>query len=355
MHSLPIRTDPPITSALNLLLTQAMAAQLYACGQIKNNADVVMSDSTKKEKMNKVDFFIIPLQQEADRIGLGKEYAPVVKDATLLASARLEDLEARKSKAARHTKLAELLEISQEQYAKLAEENSDSGKLFVPVLMLTTKTAKMTTPATAIATLRKSLNQLLPSHFQQSLSLLRRRSGQSLSLPGRCSSRRLRSPECRSTRRLSLLGRRAVRVQDSERPPQVATTTMRIYCHRTLGLRTAHSTTRCLRTCTLSVQLALRMSAITSTQLRIKRCMCEASIPRPSLTWRGPIILHTPCTAAAGSIPTSSSTPTTDSQIPMPPRHPIPQRPEFRHRARKHLHQSPRLRTGWSCLSGEHS
>ncbi|KAK0291720.1 hypothetical protein LTR91_010426 [Friedmanniomyces endolithicus] len=79
--------------------------------------------------MNKVDFFIIPLQQEADRIGLGKEYAPVVKDATLLASARLEDLEARKSKAARHTKLAELLEISQEQYAKLAEENSDSGKL----------------------------------------------------------------------------------------------------------------------------------------------------------------------------------------------------------------------------------
>ncbi|KAK1074279.1 hypothetical protein LTR74_001203, partial [Friedmanniomyces endolithicus] len=122
MHSLPIRTDPPITSAFNLLLTQAMAAQLYACGQLKNNADVAISDSTKNEIMKKVDFFMDPLQQEADRIGLGKEYAQSVKDATLLASACLEDLEARKSKAARQTKLSESLGISQEQYAELVEK-----------------------------------------------------------------------------------------------------------------------------------------------------------------------------------------------------------------------------------------
>ncbi|KAK1052398.1 hypothetical protein LTR74_016541 [Friedmanniomyces endolithicus] len=109
-----------------------MAAQLYACGQLKNAA-VAISDSTKNEIMKKVDFFIDPLQQKADRIGFGKEYAQSVKDATLLASARLEDLEARKSKAARQTKLSESLGTSQEQYAQLVEEGSDSEELFVPV------------------------------------------------------------------------------------------------------------------------------------------------------------------------------------------------------------------------------
>ncbi|KAK0259456.1 hypothetical protein B0A54_02906 [Friedmanniomyces endolithicus] len=109
-----------------------MATQLYACGQLKNAA-VAISDSTKNEIMKKVDFFIDPLQQKADRIGFGKEYAQSVKDATLLASARLEDLEARKRKAARQTELSESLGISQEQYAQLVEEVSDSEELFVPV------------------------------------------------------------------------------------------------------------------------------------------------------------------------------------------------------------------------------
>ena len=143
----------------------------------EQHTDVAISDSSEKTITKKIDFFMNSLQQEADRIGLVKEYAQSVKDATLLASARLEDLEARKSKAARQTKLSESLGISQEQYAELVEKVAIPKNCLYQCLMLTTKTAKMTTLATATATLRKGLNQSLPSHFQQSLSLLRRRSG----------------------------------------------------------------------------------------------------------------------------------------------------------------------------------
>ncbi|KAK0776791.1 hypothetical protein LTR91_015920 [Friedmanniomyces endolithicus] len=99
----------------------------------EQHTDVAISDSSEKTITKKIDFFMNSLQQEADRIGLVKEYAQSVKDATLLASARLEDLEARKSKAARQTKLSESLGISQEQYAQLVEAGSDSEELFVPV------------------------------------------------------------------------------------------------------------------------------------------------------------------------------------------------------------------------------
>ncbi|TKA25798.1 hypothetical protein B0A54_17586 [Friedmanniomyces endolithicus] len=106
--------DPTITSAFNLLLMQTMAAQLYACGQFKDNIELAISDSSKKTIMKKIDFYMDPLQQEANRIGLGKEYTQAVKDATLLTSARLEDLQAQMSKVSRQAKLSELLGISQE-------------------------------------------------------------------------------------------------------------------------------------------------------------------------------------------------------------------------------------------------
>jgi len=218
-----------LASAFSLLLTQAMAAQLYACGQLKNAA-VAISDSTKNEIMKKVDFFIDPLQQKADRIGLGKEYAQSVKDATLLASARLEDLEARKRKAARQTELSESLGISQEQYAQLVEEGSDSEGLFVPVSNVDNQDGKDDDVGNSDSDFEKGSESSCQATPIKVCSLLRRRSSRSLPLPGHCPSRRLRLPKSRSTRNLPPSGRRSSRrlppsrhhggcVQRSWRPP----------------------------------------------------------------------------------------------------------------------------------------
>ncbi|TKA40240.1 hypothetical protein B0A54_10846 [Friedmanniomyces endolithicus] len=68
----------------------------------------------------KIDYFTQPLQEEANRIGMGKEHAQAVRDGTMLATASLRELEhfrSQKEKAVKaKVELSKTLGVSPEQY-----------------------------------------------------------------------------------------------------------------------------------------------------------------------------------------------------------------------------------------------
>lgn len=124
--------SPTLPSALRVLLTPMMAAQFYAFEQIKNNPG--LSDYAKNAISERVDFLMGPLEQEVKQIGLGKPHAQALENATMLASARIEDLKTAyaKSNAAKATaEPADTLGITPQQYTRLADSRKADSALRV--------------------------------------------------------------------------------------------------------------------------------------------------------------------------------------------------------------------------------